>query len=234
MKCPYCNHHDDRVIDSRASGDGGAIRRRRECQLCTKRYTTYERVEETPRLVIKKDRRREPFSRDKVLAGLLRACEKRPIPLSRLEQVVDRIERKAYLTFDREVETRHVGELVVEELKAIDKVAYIRFASVYQEYADVSQFLRVLAPLVNDGEEYGAPEGDPGAPATQERPASRDSGGEPLAERGRLPETGEPENRQPDIGPSGVGQRIGAGARRPGSIVSEERGGGEHPSPHTG
>ena len=150
MKCPYCGGSDDRVIDSRASGDGAAIRRRRECQACDKRYTTYERVEEVPRLVVKKDQRREAFSREKLLSGLLRACEKRPVPVGRLESLVDSVERHISENYDREVPARALGQLVVGELKGIDKVAYVRFASVYEEFSDVSQFIRELTPLVRE------------------------------------------------------------------------------------
>jgi len=152
MKCPYCSRQNDRVVDSRTSADGVSIRRRRECQSCQRRYTSYERLEEAPILVIKKDQRREPFSRDKVLAGLLRACEKRPVPLARLEAVVDLVERKIQEKFEREVESGAIGEIVVEELRQIDKVAYVRFASVYQAYDDVSQFVTALEPLVEPGD----------------------------------------------------------------------------------
>ncbi len=163
MKCPYCGFEDDRVIDSRTSEDGRAIRRRRECQECEKRYTTYERVQETPRYVIKKDQRREPFSRDKVLSGLLRACEKRPVPLSRLEEVVDLVERWVHDRLEHEVTSRDVGARVVLELKAIDKVAYVRFASVYQEFADVGAFIREAAPLMEEADSNGgAPSRAPG------------------------------------------------------------------------
>ncbi len=155
MKCPFCGAHDDRVIDSRASGAGEAIRRRRECQVCKRRYTTYEKVEEEARMVIKKDQRREPFSRQKILQGLIRACEKRPVPLARLENIVDLVERRINEKYDREVETRVVGQMVVDELKNIDKVAYVRFASVYQEFADVAEFIRESAPLIGNGTEGG-------------------------------------------------------------------------------
>ena len=150
MKCPFCGEDDDRVVDSRSSNEGAVIRRRRECQGCDRRYTTYERVEEIPRLVVKKDRRREPFNRQKILNGLLRACEKRPVPLAELEALIDRVERKVNEQLDTEVEARVVGELVVDELRSLDKVAYVRFASVYQEYDDVSQFLRELTPLIGE------------------------------------------------------------------------------------
>ena len=150
VKCPFCADLESRVVDSRSSGEGAVIRRRRECQQCQRRYTTYERYEMVPRLVIKKDQRREPFNREKVLQGLLKACEKRTVSLSRLEEVVDLVERRVYEEFDYEVESNFVGEILIKELKKIDQVAYVRFASVYQEFADVSEFLRELKPLIDD------------------------------------------------------------------------------------
>ncbi|MFN0060079.1 MAG: transcriptional regulator NrdR [Planctomycetota bacterium] len=150
MKCPFCGCEEDRVIDSRSHQGGEAIRRRRECQGCDRRFTTYERVEEATRLVIKKDRSREPFSRNKVLQGLLTACGKRPVPLARLEQLVDFVEQRIHETMEPEVESRFIGEILAAELRKIDQVAYVRFASVYREFADVSQFLRELTPLIGD------------------------------------------------------------------------------------
>lgn len=155
MKCPFCGSLDDRVIDSRASGEGEVIRRRRECQECGRRYTTYERVEEAPLLVLKKDMRREPFSRQKIMQGLLKAAEKRPISLSSLEEVVDLVERQVDDLSSNEVESTFIGEILSEELRKIDQVAYVRFASVYREFADVSEFLDELAPLVK--KEDGSP-----------------------------------------------------------------------------
>ncbi len=150
MRCPFCAGIDDRVIDSRSSADGASIRRRRECRRCSRRFTTYERVEEVPRLVIKKDQRREPFNRTKVLQGLLKACEKRPISVARLEELVDTVERRISEEFEFEVNSRTVGQMLVEELKGIDQVAFVRFASVYQEFADISEFIRELRPLMKD------------------------------------------------------------------------------------
>ncbi|MCA8962622.1 MAG: transcriptional repressor NrdR [Planctomycetes bacterium] len=150
MRCPFCAGIEDRVIDSRTSADGASIRRRRECQSCHRRYTTYERVEEVPRLVIKKDQRREPFNRTKVLQGLLKACEKRPISVAQLEELVDKVERRIGEEFEFEVESRTVGQMLVEELKSLDQVAFVRFASVYQEFADISEFIRELRPLMKD------------------------------------------------------------------------------------
>lgn len=150
MKCPFCAHLDDRVIDSRSSGEGEVVRRRRECQKCERRYTTYERVEEAPRLVSKKGGVREPFSRQKILQGLLKACEKRPVPFERLEALVDHVEQRINEEFDYEVESRFIGEILVGELKKIDQVAYVRFASVYREFADVTEFIRELTPLIGE------------------------------------------------------------------------------------
>ena len=148
MKCPFCGHQEDKVVDSRASGDGDAIRRRRECLGCGKRFTTYEHVEEQPLMVIKKDGRREPFDRHKVLAGLVKACEKRPMSMDQLEQLVDELERELSQQFEREAPSREVGERVMKKLHALDPVAYVRFASVYREFKDVEQFMRELKDLL--------------------------------------------------------------------------------------
>src|SRR5688572_9221830 len=139
MRCPFCKVDDDRVVDSRASNDGFAIRRRRECVHCNRRYTTYERIEESPLRVVKKDQRREPFERRKILLGLIKACEKRPIPISVLEGITERIENKVLEEFDSEVPVTYVGQLVMDELKKIDQVAYVRFASVYREFKDMHE-----------------------------------------------------------------------------------------------
>ncbi|MBI5368155.1 MAG: transcriptional repressor NrdR [Planctomycetes bacterium] len=148
MRCPFCKANKDRVIDSRGSGEGAVIRRRRQCLACKRRFTTYERVEENPFRVIKKDGTREPFSRAKILNGLLKACEKRPIPVPDLEDVVNRIELDIYENFEREVPSKHIGDLVMRHLRDIDKVAYVRFASVYREFKDVSEFIAELQPMV--------------------------------------------------------------------------------------
>lgn len=148
MRCPFCKNDDDKVIDSRASNDGSAIRRRRVCQICQRRYTTYERVEDLPLRVVKKDGTRVPFDRKKILDGLLKACEKRPVPLSKLEETVSRIEQICSENFDREVTTSFIGELVMKELRGLDQVAYVRFASVYRQFRDVSQFLDELRPML--------------------------------------------------------------------------------------
>ena len=136
------------MVDSRASSDGDAIRRRRECLSCGKRFTTYEHVEEQPLMVVKKDGRREPFDRHKLLAGLVKACEKRPVSMDDLERLVDELERELSQQFEREVPSREVGERVMKKLHALDPVAYVRFASVYREFKDVEQFMRELKDLL--------------------------------------------------------------------------------------
>lgn len=151
MKCPFCKVDDDRVVDSRASSDGFAIRRRRECTSCNRRYTTYERIEESPLRVVKKDDRREPFDRRKILSGLLKACEKRPVPLDALERITETIEGKVLETFEREVPSAYIGRLVMEELQKVDPVAYVRFASVYREFKDVQEFHDELKSLLDAG-----------------------------------------------------------------------------------
>jgi transcriptional repressor NrdR len=148
MRCPFCGHQKDKVVDSRETGSGDAIRRRRECLGCGRRFTSYERVEEIPFLVIKKDGRREPFDRRKLLAGLHRACEKRPIPAKALDAVADEVEQMVQDSPDREVEARVIGELVMSRLKELDKVAYVRFASVYRQFEDVQEFMAELRDLL--------------------------------------------------------------------------------------
>jgi len=149
MRCPYCGYNEDRVIDSRETQDATSIRRRRECLNCGRRYTTYEYVEKTPLMVIKKDGRREAFQREKILNGLLRACHKRPISVETLERVVSEIEKEIQKKFDREVESRYIGELVMEKLSQLDDVAYVRFASVYRQFKDINQFLRELREILS-------------------------------------------------------------------------------------
>jgi transcriptional repressor NrdR len=149
MRCPFCKVDQDRVVDSRASSDGFAIRRRRECEACTRRYTTYERIEESPLRVIKKDERREPFDRRKILLGLIKACEKRPIPIAALEAITERIENRVLEEYESEVPVAYIGELVMAELKQLDQVAYVRFASVYREFKDISEFVEELKPMLD-------------------------------------------------------------------------------------
>lgn len=148
MKCPFCGHVKDRVVDSRESGSGDAIRRRRECGACGRRFTTYERIEEIPYLVIKKDGRREAFDRAKLVAGLHRACEKRPVSAKALTALVDEVEQMLHDSPDREVEARAIGERVMERLKELDKVAYVRFASVYRQFEDAQEFMAELRDLL--------------------------------------------------------------------------------------
>ena len=148
MKCPSCGHLEDRVIDSRSAREGQSIRRRRECLKCRRRFTTYEVVETSPLLVIKKDGRREPFSRDKILNGILRACEKRPIPAEKIHAIVDSIENDLARQGVDEVQSSVIGERVMEELHRLDEVAYVRFASVYRHFKDLNQFLEELRSLL--------------------------------------------------------------------------------------
>ena len=150
MKCPFCGHTDSRVIDSRPTDEDSRIRRRRECIQCGKRFTTYEIVENLPIVVVKKDKSREPFDRNKVLGGLLRACEKRPVSLDRLEKAVDDIEAQIQNSLEREVSTHKIGEYVMDQLMHIDDVAYIRFASVYRQFKDVNSFMRELTKILED------------------------------------------------------------------------------------
>ena len=150
MKCPFCAHLDDKVIDSREARDGDLIRRRRECLKCKRRFTTYERIDEIPYMVIKKDGRREKFERQKILQGLLKACEKRPVPVSKLEAIVDHAEAFVSEAADRERTTTEIGELIMAQLKKLDKVAYVRFASVYLDFKDVREFMDELKGLLKE------------------------------------------------------------------------------------
>ena len=148
MTCPFCAHREDKVIDSRESKEGDVIRRRRECLSCTRRFTTYERSDEIPYMVIKKDGRREKFDRQKVLGGLLRACEKRPIGMAKLAEIVDEVETRLSDSPDRELAATGIGELLMDRLKVLDKIAYVRFASVYRDFQDVEAFLNELKALI--------------------------------------------------------------------------------------
>ena len=148
MICPFCGFKEDRVIDSRESKEGDSIRRRRQCLGCDRRFTTYERTDEIPYMVVKKDGRREKFDRQKVLNGLLKACEKRPVPMGRLASIVDEVESKLSDSPEREITTTEVGELLMKNLQAVDKIAYVRFASVYRDFQDVEAFLNELKDLV--------------------------------------------------------------------------------------
>jgi transcriptional repressor NrdR len=149
MKCPFCGYKEDKVVDSRATAEDSAVRRRRECLKCGKRFTTYEYVEEVSLMVIKKDGRREPFDRKKILSGILRACEKRQISIEEMEDMVISIERAIQKKTDREINSRDIGEMVIEKLKKLDDVAYVRFASVYRQFKDVSQFMKELKIILD-------------------------------------------------------------------------------------
>jgi len=149
MTCPFCGHKEDRVIDSRESKEGDVIRRRRECLKCTRRFTTYERSDEVPHMVVKRDGRREKFDRQKILEGLMKACEKRPVPMAKLAAVVDEVESVLADSQDREVSTTVIGELLMKRLRVLDKIAYVRFASVYRDFQDVEAFLNELKDVLH-------------------------------------------------------------------------------------
>jgi transcriptional repressor NrdR len=148
MRCPFCRHKGNRVVDSRMSGDGATIRRRRVCSACKKRFTTYERVEEAAPMVVKKDGRREPFDRAKIIAGIKRACEKRPVSMETIEQIADRVETSALERGEREVASTFIGSALMTELHEIDQVAYVRFASVYRSFKDIDEFMHELEDLI--------------------------------------------------------------------------------------
>ena len=150
MKCPFCAYTESKVIDSRPAEEGATIRRRRECLACQKRFTTYETVESLPIVVIKRDSSRQQFDRNKILNGMLRACEKRPVPLAELEKAADEIEQAIQNSLDREISTEKIGELVMERLKPLDEVAYVRFASVYRQFKDIDSFMRELNKILEE------------------------------------------------------------------------------------
>ena len=152
MKCPYCSHLMDKVVDSREAKEGHVIRRRRECLSCHKRFTSYERIEEIPYMVVKNDGRRERFDRNKLRTGLVKACEKRPVPPMELDRIVDEIESLLHDSEEREITTTRIGALVMERLRELDKVAYVRFASVYRKFEDVDEFLHELKNLIGRGD----------------------------------------------------------------------------------
>jgi transcriptional repressor NrdR len=149
VKCPFCSSDEDKVIDSRSSNEGKSVRRRRECLKCDKRFTTYEYVEEIPLMVIKKDGRREAFDRNKIINGIMKACEKRPVSVEKVEAIVDRVEKELQKSFDKEVKAPVIGELVMENIHKIDEVAYVRFASVYRQFKDINQFMKELKDLLS-------------------------------------------------------------------------------------
>jgi transcriptional repressor NrdR len=148
MTCPFCGHIEDRVVDSREAKEGDVVRRRRECLSCQRRFTTYERIDEIPYMVVKKDGRREKFDRQKVLGGLLKACEKRPVPMGRLAEIVDEVEGLLFTSAEREIPTTSIGELLMQRLHALDKIAYVRFASVYRDFQDEEAFFHELKELM--------------------------------------------------------------------------------------
>ena len=150
MKCPYCSNPESRVVDSRPSEEGTSIRRRRECLVCHKRFTTYETMESLPLVVIKRDGSRQTFDKGKVLGGMLRACEKRPVPFDTLEAIANEIEQSLQNQMDREIPTTRIGEMVMERLKSVDEVAYVRFASVYRQFKDISTFMEELNKLIKE------------------------------------------------------------------------------------
>lgn len=151
MKCPSCYYNETKVIDSRLNGEGTSIRRRRECLKCEKRFTTYEYVEHVSLMVVKRDGRRQPFDREKIISGIVKACEKRPVSIDKIEAITDEIGRTIQKKYDREVDAKDIGEMVMEQLAALDEVAYVRFASVYRQFRDVNQFMNELKLILNKG-----------------------------------------------------------------------------------
>lgn len=150
MHCPFCEYFDTKVIDSRPTEEGYAIRRRRECGKCKKRFTTYEKIEEIPLIVIKKDGNREAYNRNKILNGIIRACEKRPVSMKDIEMIVDNIEKNLHNTMEKEIRSTWIGQLVMNELKDLDEVAYVRFASVYRQFKDINTFMEELKKMLNE------------------------------------------------------------------------------------
>jgi transcriptional repressor NrdR len=150
MKCPYCNHNETKVLDSRPTEDNTSIRRRRECLSCQKRFTTYENVEDIPVYVIKKDGTREPFNKRKIMSGILKSCEKRAVSVLEIEKIVDEIEKQVYNTMEQEINSNLIGELVMERLKKMDDVAYVRFASVYKQFKDINTFINELQKILSE------------------------------------------------------------------------------------
>lgn len=150
MKCPYCGYSESKVVDSRPTEEETAIRRRRECEKCAKRFTTYEKIEEVPLVIVKKDGSREVYQRSKLINGFLKACEKRPVSLKQIEEVVDEIEKELYNSMDKEIDSKKIGELVMKRLKQLDDVAYVRFASVYRQFKDLNTFVEELNKLINE------------------------------------------------------------------------------------
>jgi len=150
MKCPFCGNDGIKVIDSRPSEENNSIRRRRLCEKCGKRFTTYETIENVPLIVIKKDQTREPYSREKILSGVIRSCHKRPVSMKLIDSIVDDIENTLYNSMNKEIESSYIGELVMERLKEVDEVAYVRFASIYREFRDINTFMDELKKILNE------------------------------------------------------------------------------------
>ena len=150
MKCPYCANLESKVLDSRPADEGNSIRRRRECLQCLKRFTTYETIERMPLMLIKRDGSRQPYDRQKLLNGIVKACEKRPVPSQQMEKLVNTVEQRLFASFDDEVSTRQIGEITMEELRKVDEVAYVRFASVYRQFKDIHTFMAELAKLLEE------------------------------------------------------------------------------------
>lgn len=150
MKCPYCGYSESKVVDSRPTEEQTAIRRRRECEKCSKRFTTYEKVEEMPLIIVKKEGNRELYQRSKIINGFLKACEKRPVSIKQIEEVVDEIEKELYNSMEKEIESKKIGEMVMNRLKQLDDVAYVRFASVYRQFKDLNTFMEELNKLIRE------------------------------------------------------------------------------------
>lgn len=150
MKCPYCGYSESKVVDSRPTEEETAIRRRRECEKCSKRFTTYEKVEEMPLIIVKKEGNREIYQRSKIINGFIKACEKRPVSIKQIEEVVDEIEKELYNSMEKEIDSKKIGEMVMNRLKQLDDVAYVRFASVYRQFKDLNTFIEELNKLINE------------------------------------------------------------------------------------
>ncbi len=150
MKCPYCGWNESKVVDSRPADEYSVIRRRRECEKCSRRFTTYEKVEEIPLIIVKRDGRREAFQREKIINGLIRSCQKRPISVNEIEEIADSVEMELYNTMEKEIESKKIGEMVMNKLKRLDDVAYVRFASVYKQFKDINTFMDELNKLMKE------------------------------------------------------------------------------------
>lgn len=150
MKCPFCNNYESKVVDSRPTEEGCAIRRRRECNSCKKRFTTYEKIEETPLIIVKKDGNRESYNKDKILSGIIKACEKRPVSFEQMEKMIASIEKTLQNTLEKEISSKYIGELIMNHLKTLDEVAYVRFASVYRQFKDINTFVDELTKLLDE------------------------------------------------------------------------------------